>query len=77
MATLVKSIQTLITYTSSERGKGFSDPDMFPFPSFIAIVEIGNEEVDSKEILFQSAALISNRRPFLPDNIMKYLKRLR
>lgn len=48
-ATLIKTIHTLVTYTSSERGRGVVPPitdaaGISPFP-FTVVVKIGNQEV--------------------------------
>ena len=47
--TLVKTVQTLVTYISSERGRGVVPPitdaaGISPFP-FTVVVKIGNQEV--------------------------------
>jgi len=48
-ATLIKTVQTLVTYISSERGRGVVPPitdaaGISPFP-FTIVVKIGNQEV--------------------------------
>ena len=48
-ATLAKTVQTLVTYISSERGRGVVPPitdaaGISPFP-FTVVVKIGNQEV--------------------------------